>query len=49
MKLKLEGPSGRINRAVWGPLNETIIAAGEDCVIRQWDAEVRREEEEEWV
>lgn len=38
-RMKIEGPSGRINCAVWGPLNETIIAAGEDCVIRQWDVE----------
>ncbi|CAI9112349.1 OLC1v1012788C1 [Oldenlandia corymbosa var. corymbosa] len=30
---------GRINRAVWGPLNRTIISAGEDCVVRVWDTE----------
>ena len=29
-----------INRAVWGPLNKTIISAGEDAVVRIWDAEV---------
>lgn len=39
--LVLKGPQGRINRAVWGPLNKTIISAGEDAVIRIWDAEVR--------
>lgn len=38
--LVLKGPQGRINRAVWGPLNKTIISAGEDAVIRIWDAEV---------
>ncbi|KAL6187175.1 hypothetical protein ACLB2K_043290 [Fragaria x ananassa] len=34
-------PQGRmkINRAVWGPLNRTIISAGEDAVIRIWDSE----------
>ncbi|KAF3644483.1 Eukaryotic translation initiation factor 3 subunit I [Capsicum annuum] len=37
--LTLKGPQGRINRAVWGPLNKTIISAGEDAVIRIWDAE----------
>ncbi|KAJ4843611.1 Eukaryotic translation initiation factor 3 subunit I [Turnera subulata] len=37
--LVLKGPQGRINRAVWGPLNRTIISAGEDAVIRIWDAE----------
>ncbi|KAG5520320.1 hypothetical protein RHGRI_033031 [Rhododendron griersonianum] len=34
-----EGPQGRINRAVWGPLNKTIVSAGEDAVIRIWDSE----------
>lgn len=37
----MKGPQGRINRAVWGPLNKTIISAGEDAVIRIWDVEVR--------
>ncbi|XP_065847973.1 eukaryotic translation initiation factor 3 subunit I-like [Euphorbia lathyris] len=37
--LVLKGPQGRINRAVWGPLNRTIISAGEDAIIRIWDAE----------
>ncbi|KAL0383701.1 UNVERIFIED_CONTAM: Eukaryotic translation initiation factor 3 subunit I [Sesamum calycinum] len=37
--LILKGPRGRINRAVWGPLNRTIISAGEDSVIRIWDSE----------
>lgn len=38
--LTLKGPQGRINRAVWGPLNRTIISGGEDSVVRMWDAEV---------
>lgn len=38
--LLIKGPQGRINRAVWGPLNRTIISAGEDAVIRIWDSEV---------
>ncbi|CAL5417216.1 unnamed protein product [Camellia sinensis] len=37
--LTLKGPQGRINRAVWGLLNKTIISAGEDAVIRIWDSE----------
>ncbi|WCJ33711.1 Eukaryotic translation initiation factor 3 subunit I [Euphorbia peplus] len=37
--LVLKGPLGRINRAVWGPLNRTIISAGEDAIVRIWDAE----------
>ncbi|CAI0440538.1 unnamed protein product [Linum tenue] len=37
--LVLKGPQGRINRAVWGPLNRTIISAGEDSIIRRWDTE----------
>ncbi|KAB1206066.1 Eukaryotic translation initiation factor 3 subunit I [Morella rubra] len=37
--LTIKGPQGRINRAVWGPLNKTIISAGEDAVVRIWDSE----------
>jgi len=39
--LVLHCPDGkkRINRAVWGPLNQTIVSGGEDKVIRIWDAE----------
>ncbi|XP_021774761.1 eukaryotic translation initiation factor 3 subunit I-like isoform X2 [Chenopodium quinoa] len=35
--LVIRGPTGRINRAVWGPLNRTIISCGEDAIIRVWD------------
>lgn len=35
----LRGHQGRISRAVWGPLNKTIISAGEDAIIRVWDSE----------
>ena len=38
--LTITGPTGRINRAVWGSLNKTIISAGEDSVVRIWDSEV---------
>lgn len=38
--LVIKGPQGRINRAIWGPLNKTIISAGEDAVVRIWDSEV---------
>ncbi|KMZ72360.1 putative Eukaryotic translation initiation factor 3 subunit [Zostera marina] len=37
--ITLKGPQGRINRVVWGPLNKTIISAGEDAIIRMWDTE----------
>ncbi|XP_028081814.1 eukaryotic translation initiation factor 3 subunit I-like isoform X4 [Camellia sinensis] len=37
--LTIKGPQGRINRAVWGPLNKTIVTAGEDAVIRIWNSE----------
>lgn len=37
--LTITGPTGRINRAIWGPLNRTIISAGEDAIIRIWDSE----------
>ncbi|XP_020585330.1 eukaryotic translation initiation factor 3 subunit I-like, partial [Phalaenopsis equestris] len=37
--LTIKGPQGRINRAVWGPLNKTIISAGEDTFVRIWDSE----------
>ncbi|MCL7043408.1 hypothetical protein MKW94_018749 [Papaver nudicaule] len=30
---------GRINNAVWGTLNKTIISAGEDATVRIWDSE----------
>ncbi|CAH8358825.1 unnamed protein product [Eruca vesicaria subsp. sativa] len=29
----------RINKAVWGPLNQTIVSGGEDTVLRISDAE----------
>ncbi|KAL5716498.1 Eukaryotic translation initiation factor 3 subunit I [Ranunculus cassubicifolius] len=38
-KTPIRGPHGRINRAVWGPLNKTIISAGEDDIVRMWDSE----------
>ena len=37
--VKLTGFTGRVNRAVWGPLNKTIITAGEDGTLRQFDAQ----------
>lgn len=37
--LTITGIKGRINRAVWGPLNSTIISGGEDSVVRIWDSE----------
>jgi translation initiation factor 3 subunit I len=30
------GVEGRINRVLWGPLNETLISGGEDGIIRVW-------------
>ncbi|KAI3867682.1 hypothetical protein MKW92_036100 [Papaver armeniacum] len=37
--LTINGTRGRINKAVWGPLNKTIISAGEDAIVRMWDSE----------
>ncbi|GAB2215283.1 hypothetical protein Droror1_Dr00019666 [Drosera rotundifolia] len=37
--LVIKGPQGRITRAVWGPLNRTIISVGEDATVRSWDSE----------
>ena len=39
IKISMSGPAGRINRALWGPLNTTILTGGEDGVIRLWDVE----------
>ncbi|XP_026419947.1 eukaryotic translation initiation factor 3 subunit I-like [Papaver somniferum] len=36
--LTINGIRGRI-KAVWGPLNKTIISAGEDAIVRMWDSE----------
>lgn len=33
------GHEGRVTRAVWGPLNRTILSAGEDGTLRLWDVE----------
>eukprot|EP00240_Pyramimonas_obovata_P005849 CAMPEP_0118958698 /NCGR_PEP_ID=MMETSP1169-20130426/62756_1 /TAXON_ID=36882 /ORGANISM="Pyramimonas obovata, Strain CCMP722" /LENGTH=321 /DNA_ID=CAMNT_0006906823 /DNA_START=61 /DNA_END=1026 /DNA_ORIENTATION=- len=44
--MKLCGPKGRITRAVWGPLNKTILSTGEDGVIRKWDVESGKQIEE---
>jgi translation initiation factor 3 subunit I len=30
----ITGINGRINKAVWGPLNRTIVAARKDATIR---------------
>ena len=35
------GHEGRVMRAVWGPLNQTLISAGEDGSLRLWDVEAR--------
>lgn len=37
--LTITGVQGRINRCVWGPLNQTLVSAGEDCIVRVWDSE----------
>merc|ERR1711990_1019084 len=37
------GHSGKISRAIWGPLNRTIISCGEDCTLRIWDVETGTE------
>ncbi|KAL9241337.1 hypothetical protein vseg_015460 [Gypsophila vaccaria] len=35
--LVMRDPTGRINRAAWGPFNQFIISGGEDAIIRMWD------------
>lgn len=40
---QLKGPTGRIQRVEWTDLNRTLISAGEDGIVRRWDAEVRAE------
>uniref|UniRef100_A0A804QK23 AP complex mu/sigma subunit domain-containing protein n=1 Tax=Zea mays TaxID=4577 RepID=A0A804QK23_MAIZE len=37
--------NGRINMAVWGPLNRTIVTARVDATIRIWDSEEDEERE----
>lgn len=39
--MELLGHEGRITRVLWGPLNRTILSAGEDGTLRLWDVEVR--------
>lgn len=39
----MNGPQGRITRAVWGPLNQFIISTGEDGLLRKWDSETGKE------
>eukprot|EP00958_Prasinococcus_capsulatus_P013621 scaffold1410_cov386-Prasinococcus_capsulatus_cf.AAC.1 len=35
----LEGPKGRIQRALFGPNDKTFVTGGEDGTIRLWDTE----------
>lgn len=37
--LKITGHTGKINRALWGPLNKTIISCSDDATIRVWSSE----------
>ncbi|KAG8463621.1 hypothetical protein KFE25_003894 [Diacronema lutheri] len=36
--LKFIGHDGKINRALWGPLNKTIVTCSDDASVRVWDA-----------
>ncbi|KAL1819219.1 hypothetical protein ACET3Z_014088 [Daucus carota] len=40
--IELAQLGGRSNRAVWGPLNRTIISGGEEGVVRVWDVETKK-------
>lgn len=42
-RLELVGHEKKINHAVWGPLNKTIISCSDDCTIRIWDAETGKQ------
>lgn len=33
------GHEGRVTRALWGPLNRTVLSCGEDGSLRLWDVE----------
>lgn len=37
------GHEGRITRAVWGPLNRTVLSCGEDGSVRLWDVETGKQ------
>eukprot|EP00898_Chlorokybus_atmophyticus_P006720 jgi/Chlat1/7049/Chrsp56S06718 len=41
--LSMSGHVTRVNRALWGPLNKTIVSAGEDSTVRMWDAQTGKE------
>ena len=46
--LNIEGAhGGRITRAIWGPLNKTIITVGEDGKARKFDVETQKLLQEE--
>lgn len=36
--LQFIGHDGKINRALWGPVNKTIITCSDDSTIRVWDS-----------
>ncbi|WOG96127.1 hypothetical protein DCAR_0415458 [Daucus carota subsp. sativus] len=40
--IELAQLGGRSNRAVWGPLNRTIISGGEEGVVHVWDVETKK-------
>ena len=39
----MSGSTGRINEALWGALNQTVISASEDGSVRLWDVETGKE------
>lgn len=39
----MSGQTGRINEALWGALNQTVISGSEDGTVRLWDVETGKE------
>ena len=40
----IQGHTAKINRALWGPLNETIFSGSDDTTIRLWDAKTGKQQ-----
>eukprot|EP00964_Phaeocystis_antarctica_P049406 scaffold28655_cov63-Phaeocystis_antarctica.AAC.1 len=41
--LTIQGHQAKINRALWGPLNEQIYSCSDDATLRLWDSKTGKE------
>jgi len=41
--LSIQGHTAKINRALWGPLNESIFSCSDDATLRVWDAKTGKQ------